>query len=95
MMSYYSEKTKQKLIEEAEDFLSDQKNGLFDNLIEVRMQHKYIRGKLTRDKSPRYNTYVRSLTADLDVWMNSVEELLVVLVVELAKEREARGADQQ
>lgn len=88
-MKYFSEKSKQKMLDDAESFLRDSDNELFEQLIEISLNHQHIRGKLTRDKSPRYNTYVRSLTADLLLWMNSVEELLMVLAVELYKERQS------
>lgn len=53
---------------------------ILDSLVTIKSQNKHIRSKLVNKSKPRYNSYVKSLTADLLIWMGSVEEILDILV---------------
>lgn len=47
---------------------------------ELAQINRRIRSKLVRDEKPRYNTYVRSLTSDLLIYLGLYDEILEVLM---------------
>jgi len=73
------ERFRNHIIESVREIERDQ---LIEKLYDIREQEKVIRGKLTRDKKPRYNTYVRGLTGDLLSWMRDVELVLHFLLIQ-------------